>query len=411
MPPSLTIRNGTVLVGSELDPVDGAEVTIRGATIVSVGERRAGSDAPVLDAEGCFVVPGLTDAHVHLDLEAGPDILAGWRSEPSVRGLVIFRSGLCALAGGVTSVRDLGCADHATLHYARLVDEGRVIGPRVAACGRMIMRPGGHASEVGRVADGPAELQAAAREQLQAGARVVKVMASGGFSTPGDPRRAELSVEDLRTVVAEAHRASRPVAAHAHATDAIAACLAAGVDTIEHGAFLDASQVEELSAREIPLVPTLRAIDVVGPGSGLDADVVAGVDAARGRYESSIRRAIAGRVQIAAGTDAGTPLNGHGGLVDELERYVGLGMSARDALRSATSRSGRLIDTRVGAIAPGWAANLLVVEADPLADIGALRRLRHVVLGGRALDLGWLRSTVAHLASPLTGRNSAMEGT
>jgi imidazolonepropionase-like amidohydrolase len=407
---ALAIRGGTVLAGSELEPIEDAEVSIRAGTIESVGEPHTSAEVPVLDAEGCFVVPGLVDAHVHLDLDSGPDVLEGWRAAPSVRGLVIFRGGLSSLAGGVTSVRDLGSADHATLHYARLVAEGRVVGPRVAACGRMIMRPGGHACEVGRVAGSPADLRAAAREQLRAGARVVKVMASGGFSTPGDVNEAELSVDDLRAVAEEAHGASRPVAAHAHATDAIAFCLDAGIDTIEHGAFLDASQVEEMSARRIPLVPTLRAIDVIDGDSRLDPAVVAKVDAGRARYESSIRQAIAGGVPIAAGTDAGTALNGHGRLVDELERYVGLGMASADALRAATSRAGQLIDARVGAIAPGWAADLLVVEGDPREDLGALRNLRHVVVRGRPLALDWVRATLSQLASPLIERNPTMEG-
>ena len=409
--PWLAIRGGTVLVGSELKAVDDAEISIRAGLIASVGEQGVGSEVPVLEAEGCFVIPGLVDAHVHLDLDSGPDVLDGWHADSSVRGLVTFGNGLRSLAAGTTSVRDLGSADHTTLQYGRLVDEGRVVGPRVAACGRMIMRTGGHAWEVGRVADSPAELRDAAREQLHAGARLVKVMASGGFSTPGDAMQAELSVEDLSAIVEEAHRASRTVAAHAHATDAIAACLAAGVDTIEHGAFLDASQVEEMSARQVPLVPTLRAIDVINGDYRLDPDVVAKVDAARSRYESSIRQAIAGGVPIAAGTDAGTALNSHGGLVDELERYVGLGMRVGDALMAATSRAGKLVGERVGAIEAGWAADLLVVEGDPREDLGALRKLRHVIVRGRPIDLGWVRATASSLAFPLTERTSPMEAT
>ena len=266
------------------------------------------------------------------------------------------------------------------------------------------MRPGGHAWEAGRVADGPDELRHAVREQLHAGARLVKVMASSEFSTPGDAMQAEFGVEDLSAIVEEAHRASRTVAAHAHATDAIAACLAAGVDTIEHGAFLDASQVEEMSARQVPLVPTLRAIDVINGDHRLDPDVVAKVDAARSRYESSIRQAIAGGVPIAAGTDAGTALNSHGGLVDELERYVGLGMRVGDALMAATSRAGKLVGERVGAIEAGWAADLLVVEGDPREDLGALRKLRHVIVRGRPVDLGWVPDAASGLALPLTER-------
>ena len=391
---ALTIRGGTALVGPDLEVLPAGEILIRGRAIESVGERGAGSDGAVIDAEGCFVVPGLTDAHVHMDLEAGADVVAGWHATPEEREQVIFRNGLRALVNGITSVRDLGSSDHSTLRYSALVADGRVAGPRVAACGRMIMRPGGHAWEAGRVADGPDELREAVREQIDAGCRLVKVMASGGFSTPGDVNKAELSLDELRAVVEVAHGASTPVAAHAHATEAIASCIAAGIDTIEHGAFLERSQAEQMAAEGIPLVPTLRAIDVVSGDCGLAVDLVERVDSARDRYESSIREAIEAGVPIAAGTDAGTPLNRHGALVDELERYVGLGMQPKDALRAATSRAARLVAPRAGVIEPGATADLLVAEADPREDVGALRKLRHVVSGGRVIDLEWMRSVL-----------------
>ena len=149
-----------------------------------------------------------------------------------------------------------------------------------------------------------------------------------------------------------------------------------------------------MAADGIPLVPTLRAIDVVSGDCGLAVDLVERVDSARDRYERSIREAIEAGVPIAAGTDAGTPLNRHGALVDELERYVGLGMQPSDALRAATSRAARLVAPRAGVIEPGATADLLVVEADPREDVGALRKLRHVVSGGRVIDLEWVRSAL-----------------
>jgi imidazolonepropionase-like amidohydrolase len=273
----------------------------------------------------------------------------------------------------------------------------------------MIVRPGGHAWQVGRVADGLDELRAAAREQLDAGAQVVKVMASGGFSTPGDAAQPELSTDELRAVVGEAHRSSIPVAAHSHATEAIDACLAAGIDTIEHGAFLEAPQAEVMAARKVPLVPTLRAIDVVASGVGLDNQLIEKVDASRERYEASISLAIAAGVPIAAGTDAGTPLNEHGCLVRELERYVELGMPAIQALKAATSNAGRLVGPRVGEVTPGHAADLLVVEGDPRTGLGALRKLRHVVANGSIVDLHWLRATLESFGSPRIVSDPAIE--
>jgi imidazolonepropionase-like amidohydrolase len=148
------------------------------------------------------------------------------------------------------------------------------------------------------------------------------------------------------------------------------------------------------------LVPTLRAIDVVTPGAGLDGELVQKVNASRERYEASIRLAIAAGVPIAAGTDSGTPLNEHGCLVRELERYVELGMPAIQALRAATSSAGRLVGPQVGEITPNYLADLLVVEGDPRRDVATLRKLRHVVVHGVIVDLQWLRATLESFASP-----------
>ena len=381
-------------MGPDFESFELGEIRLVGGRIDSLSKTVVAHGETVVDADGAFVLPGLVDAHVHLDLEGGDDILAGWRASREVRDRVIWRNGLRALASGTTSVRDLGSADYAALEYGRRVAAAAIVGPRVAACGRMIMQTGGHAWQAGRQADGPWDVRRAVREQVRERAQLIKVMASAGFSTPGDVHRGEFTLEELCAAVQEAHRSGLPVAAHAHAADGIAACLEAGIDTIEHGAFLEPGQITEMAGRGTPLVPTLRAIDVIGPDTPVAAEVLEKVEAGRARYETSIRAAIEGRVAIAAGTDAGTSFNTHGRLVDELERYVELGMQPVEALRAAIIVAGRLVGADVGELSPGAAADLLVVEKDPRHDLGALRSLRHVIRDGQILDLEWLNGIV-----------------
>jgi imidazolonepropionase-like amidohydrolase len=287
------------------------------------------------------------------------------------------------------------------LEYASYVRKGVVTGPRIAAAGRPITITGGHCAEYGLVADGPVALRTAVREQIAGGASIIKLMATGGISTPGNPGAPGLTVEEMTAAVEEAHRLGARVAAHAHAAAGIVAALTAGVDTIEHAAFADDNALQLIKHTDRTLVPTVSALNNIAPGTGIPEDTVQKSLAARATYRANTARAISAGVRIAAGTDAGTAFNPIGGLVDELQMYCDAGMSAFEAVRSATVHAGPVLGAKVGMIASGYRADLLVLEGDPRKDIAVLRAPRLVIAQGKVVRRDWLEETLGEYAGVL----------
>lgn len=398
----VVLRNGTALTGASLEETPFEALILHRDTIEEIvtEPRESGSDT-VVDVGGGFVVPGLIDAHVHFDLAAQAAAYTRWLDPRATfaRSLTCLHNGLVALSRGITSVRDLGSVDSVVLDYADHVERGVLAGPRIRAAGKPITITGGHCAQYGRTASGPLDVREAVREQVELGAHVIKIMASGGISTPGDPSIPQFTVDEMHAAVDEAHRFGRQVAAHAHAARAIVLALEAGVDTIEHAGFADAEALASLLRHDRTLVPTVSALNEIAGGVGIPAQTVTKSLAARETYRSNTALAIEAGVRIAAGTDAGTALNPIGGLVDELEMYCERGMTAQAALSSATVHAGPLIDSRLGRIEPGWRADLLIVPTDPRDDISVLRRPSAVISKGRVLSISSLENSVADLAA------------
>lgn len=405
-PGRLVLRNGVALCGPELQAVPFASLLVEEGCVRTISGEwlDAGEESDSLDVDGAFVIPGLIDAHVHLDMAAQPMAYRRWQDSRMtlLRSLTCLHNGLVALRRGITSVRDLGSVDATVIDYANCVNGGRLVGPRVVAAGRPITITGGHCAQYGRTACGATDMRQAVREQVAAGAHVIKVMASGGISTPGDPSASQFTMEEMVAGVEEAHRLGRQVAAHAHAAAAIAVAVEAGVDSIEHAGFADAETLELLRSRDVTLVPTVMALNRIAEGAGIPSDTVAKSLAARETYRASTQAAIGAGVRIAAGTDAGTALNPLGDLVDELDMYCERGMQPDAALRAATVNAGRLIAPDVGMIEVGLQADLVVVRDDPRRDLSTLRDPVAVVSRGRRISLGWLDETIAELADVVT---------
>jgi imidazolonepropionase-like amidohydrolase len=395
--PTTVLKNGVALVGPELAERPFRTLELKGD---SIGEFDVEAGQAV-DLDGAYVIPGLVDCHVHFDLAAHPLAYVHWDRSGFVRSITCLHNGLLALRAGITAVRDLGSVDHLVLEYAAHVRAGTVTGPRVAAAGRPITITGGHCAQYGLVADGPVAVRTAVRAQIAGGAPVVKLMATGGISTPGNPGVPGLNLDEMIAAVEEAHKLGARVAAHAHSPAGIIAALTAGVDTIEHAAFADDEALELLKSTNATLVPTVSALNNIAPGVGIPDDTVEKSLAARETYRASTARAIGAGVRIAAGTDAGTAFNAIGGLVDELEMYCAGGMSAFEAVRSATVHAGAVVGGQVGMIAPGYRADLLALADDPRTDIAALRKPSRVIARGRVLNRAWLDETLEEYSGVL----------
>jgi imidazolonepropionase-like amidohydrolase len=382
----LALTGGRVV---DADGVRDGDVGIEDGRIVAVGTVEEPDET--VDVSGRVVTPGLVDAHVHLTMDGRPDV-ATVASESTASLAYRAADALSrALDAGVTTVRDLGARDRVALDAARAVNEGVLDGPRVIAAGRNVTMTGGHGHWFGREADGPAEVRKAAREQLKAGADVLKCMATGGVLTEGaDTGGVELTPEEIRALVATGSAAGVPAAAHAHGVEGIENAVRAGVASVEHGTYLDGETAELMADTGTVWVPTANALHAIvdnGTDAGIPAEAVDKAEAAQEAFADAWEHALDSEVRIAMGTDAGTPFNGHGsGALRELEHMRGYGMTPGEVLAAATVGGASLLGLDdVGRVREGYAADLLVLDANPLDDVAAWREREHVIRDGQVV--------------------------
>jgi imidazolonepropionase-like amidohydrolase len=335
-------------------------------------------DTDVIDITGHMLLPGFVDCHLHLLVDGSPNPLAAVQqfSWPMIT-LIAANHARETLMAGVTSARDMGGTANVDIALRDAVRSGVIAGPRLLVSGRQICMTGGQGWQFGREADGPNEVRKAAREQIKAGCDIVKLMATGGIMTPGaEPGAAELTEEELRAGVEEAHKAGRKAAAHAQGTVGILNALRAGVDSIEHGFFLSEECITLMKDNGVPFVPTL------GPGDMLEHAALAGVPEfiieksrrVRKPHLESLAMAKEAGVTIGMGADCGTPLNRHGQNLRELVGLVENGFTPTEALCIGTLNSARILGLEdvLGSIEVGKLADLVVVRGDPLSDIALL---------------------------------------
>jgi imidazolonepropionase-like amidohydrolase len=385
------VRNGRIFTGRDGRYTDaGRSILVDHGIVEWIGHD---ADAPpatvVIDAAGRTIIPGLINSHVHLANDGAADLGAQVRTDSTATAAYrAAANALITLNAGITTVKDCGAADNVVIDLGRAIEAGIVPGPRVVAAGRVITMTGGHCYFMGVEADGIDAVRAAVRGQLKEGAGFIKAMATGGVLTSEvRPTQTALLREELETIVQEAHNAGRRVSTHAIGREGIENAILAGVDTIEHGFHLDARLFALAIDRGTYLVPTLAAIGNI-VAEGANATIPSWiVDKARAEEDRSIsmfRAAVEAGVNIAAGTDAGTPFNPHDGLVDEIIAMVRIGLTPERALLSAT-RDGAVnagLQEVTGTLEVGKAADLIIVDGDPLTDITALRAIRLVAKAG-----------------------------
>ena len=391
------LRGFQLIDGTGSAPVADALLVIDNDLIRDVGkggELPLPQGAEVIDLTGKTVMPGLIDAHVHLffDPVADPLSLAAAESDnmSTVRAVRNAAKTLCA---GVTTVRDLGWRSFANLDLRNAVAQGIVPGPRILACGQILTMSGGHAWPCALEVDGPEGLRKGARQQLKAGADLIKLMATGGVLTPGvQPGSPQLDEGEMRAAITEARKAGKKSAAHAQGTEGIKNAIRAGISSIEHGMILDEEAVQLMLEGGVYLVPTLAApywINLRGLEAGIPPFIVEKNKNIMEKHKNSFQMALKAGVQIAMGTDAGTPFNEHGQSHLELKLMVEQGMSPLAAITAASQTAAALlgIGDTVGTLTPGKQADLLVLDEDPLNDITALSKPRHVFKGGEMVTL------------------------
>lgn len=380
----------TTLPGDGALLAEGAVVTDDEGRITAVGTARdvvkPGDDT--LEVEGALL-PGLFDLHVHLCLNAsddpGRDVVREHPARIAVRAAEYLQH---HLESGVTTVRDVGGIHGIALELGRMVDEGTLRGPDVFAAGHVLCMTGGHACFLGIECDSPDAFRKAARAELKAGAKLIKLIATGGVITPGvRPGAQQLTLAEMQAACEEAHKASRTVAAHAQGAEGILAALKAGVDTIEHGFWLTDEALTFMRREGRTLVPTFAALRaMLRDQSALPSFIQEKLDEVAPPHVRSFQRALEVGVEVATGTDAGTPGNPHGNIRDELVAFQEHGVPPLDCWRAATASAARALKLEDrGRLQRGLRADLIAVPKDALADVTRFSRPHLVVKRGRVL--------------------------
>ncbi|HEY3704838.1 MAG TPA: amidohydrolase family protein [Terracidiphilus sp.] len=391
------VRAGHVLDVKTGKLSDGQTIVVVGETIQSIGPSAAVTQQPgdtVIDLGGMTVMPGMIDVHTHMTMNPDFDTyheLTQTNAKEAINGVVNARTTLLA---GFTTVRNVGASGFTDVDLRDAINAGQVPGPHMLVSGPLLGITGGHCDDnllpieyhrVGDgVADGIAEVQHKVRQNIKYGADLIKICATGGVLSKGDdPQASQYTLEEMQAIVADAHRLGRKVAAHAHGAQGILWAAKAGVDSIEHGSYIDDAAIAEMKKDGTYLVPTLYLEDwMLEKGKlppfyhqkMLDVSAVA---------KANIKRAMQAGVKIALGTDAA--VYPHGLNAHELDVYVNqLGMAPLAALQSTTINAADLmgLTAKAGGLEPGKWADIIAVEKNPVDDVRVLQDVKFVMKAG-----------------------------
>src|SRR5213082_1458857 len=403
-PPQAAVRRVIVRAGRLLDVKSGQMLTnqailIEGGKIISVGPASQAKVAPntiTIDLTNATVLPGLIDAHTHLTLDLGSTGYTGLGISPPREALIGAKNARVTLEAGFTTVRNVGAGAYTDVALRDAINAGDVPGPRMMVSGPPLGITGGHcdnnmlpfeyhATSDG-VADGIAAVRHKVRENIKYGADLIKVCATGGVLSLGDnPQASQYTLEEMKAIVADAHRLGRKVAAHAHGAEGVRWASEASVDSIEHGHLMDDTAVATLKKNGTYLVPTLFLGEYME--KNLDRSDVPEYSKQKMRdvaaaMQKNVKKAFDAGVKVAFGTDAA--VYPHGLNAGEFHVYVKLGMTPLAAIQTATINASDLLGPKfaVGSLEPGKFADVIAVDGDPTKDATILEHVKFVMKGG-----------------------------
>jgi len=386
----LDVKTGRLLSDQTLVIEDGKVLSVTASS-----EAKAPADAVRIDLPNATVLPGLIDAHTHLTMDQnfGYERLA--LSIPR-ETLIGAKNARVTLQAGFTTVRNVGAPGYSDVALRDAINAGDVPGPRMLVSGPALSITGGHcdndllpfeyhATSDG-VADGIAAVQHKVRENIKYGSDLIKVCATGGVLSKGDdPQASQYTLEEMKAIVADAHRLGRKVAAHAHGAQGILWAAEAGVDSIEHGSYIDDAGIAEMKKNGTYLVPTLYLGDWFLENAERNhvPDFLLGkAKAVMPAARQNIAHAFASGVKVAFGTDAA--VYPHGLNAHEFAVMVKLGLTPLQAIQTATVNAADLLgwQGKVGSLEPGAWADIVAVDGNPLKDVTTLEHVKFVMKGG-----------------------------
>ncbi|USK37108.1 amidohydrolase family protein [Cytobacillus firmus] len=383
------ISNVQLLYGEELDCKKGLALWIKDGLIKEmIPESKLPAGVKVIDGKGGFLAPGLIDLHIHMMWDGSLNPVQTSETE-GYEQMLIRAVANCQtyLKHGITTVRDIGSIDDIALHVAKGIKRELIPGPDVIASGKTLTMTGGHDPFWARFVDGKDEALKGVREQIFKGAEVIKVSATGGVYGRIEGEQvgnAELSLEEQEVICKEAHRFGLKVASHAIGRDGILNSILAGVDTIEHGHFLDDELAALMEERNTAWIPTLFVYKQIATQDGIPsyardkAEEIVSIH--RNAFETYFNR----NILIGAGSDAGSPCTSHRALLDELYTMNEIVPDAKKVLKTATVNAGKILGRNVGQIKEGYRANLILLKGNPLECLSNLESIKMVVCRGEA---------------------------
>ncbi|HSS98327.1 MAG TPA: amidohydrolase family protein [Terriglobales bacterium] len=395
-PKRVIVRAGKLLDVKSGKTLTNQTIVIEGDKIVSVGtDVKTTSADTVVDLSGATILPGLIDVHTHLTSNPQFGYEALGISVPR-EALIGAKNARITLEAGFTTVRNVGATAYSDVALRDAINDGDVPGPRILASGPPLGITGGHcdnnllpfeyhAQEAG-VADGVEGVQRKVREVIKYGADVIKFCATGGVLSKGDdPQASQYTLEEMKAIVTDAHRLGRKVAAHAHGAQGILWASQAGVDSIEHGSYINDAAIAEMKKNGTYLVPTRYLGDWLAENMvkiGMPEMYAKKARAILPIIDNNFRHAFASGVKVAFGTDAA--VYPHGLNAREFAEYVKLGMTPIQAIQTSTVNAADLLgwSDKVGTLDAGKWADMIAVDGDPLQDVTTLEHVKFVMKGG-----------------------------
>jgi imidazolonepropionase-like amidohydrolase len=398
-PKRTIIRGGRVLNVRTGELKANQAIVIEGDKIAQIAPSSEIAAAPgdtTIDLPNATLLPGLIDMHTHLTFELSSLSYEGLGISTAREALHGARNARRTLEAGFTTVRNLGAFDYADIALRDAINDGDVIGPRVVASGPALGITGGHCDENllppafhfqrAGVADGVEAVQHKVREVIRYGADVIKICATGGVLSKGDdPNASQYTLEEMKAIVADAHRLGRKVAAHAHGAEGVRWASEAGVDSVEHGHLMDDAAIAALKKNGTYLVPTLFLTEYMQ--QNMEHSDVPEFSKQKMRWiasaaQQNVKKAFDAGVKVAFGTDAA--VYPHGLNAGEFHVYVKLGMTPLAAIQTATINASDLLGPKylVGSLETGRWADVIGVDGDPTKDVTILEHVKFVMKAG-----------------------------
>lgn len=376
--------------------VEDCYMTVDGGLIQAVGpaaQLSAEQKRDAVDLTGKTIMPGMFNCHIHALSTpiAAPESL-NWETSGmfALRGLRHLQQ---QLRSGVTFVRDMNGRKLAEVDLKNALREGLFVGPNYYIARQCLCMTGGHGSNTGRECDGPVDCMKAAREQIKGGADFVKIMATGGVNSDTRPEFSQLNLEEMTAAITEAHRAGKKTATHAHGKAGIKTAVLAGIDSVEHGSYLDDECIDLMLERGTALCPTLSTHYFTmkfGTAAGIAPWKVEKGQRAAEAQRIGLEKAWKAGVPVCIGTDAGTPYNPHWGTYMEFVLFVeDMGFDPMDTLAAGTIRSAQVcgVEEWTGSITPGKHADFIVLRENPVKNIRTLGQVEQVYKDGALVSL------------------------